>query len=54
MSGVEHIAGRTFHGRKGAVKNAFTYSIDYILLDAEAAVTGPSRFSRNGRNLAAL
>ena len=54
MSGVEHIAGRTFHGRKGAVKNAFTYSIDYILLDAEAAVTGPSLFSRNGRNLAAL
>ena len=54
MSGVDHIAGRTFHGRKGAVKNAFTYSIDYILLDAEAEIPGPSLFSRNRRNVAAL
>lgn len=51
---VEHIAGRTFHGRKGKVENAFRYSVDYVLLDAEAEVSGPALFSRNGRNLTAL
>lgn len=51
---VDHIAGRTFHGREGAVANAFTYGIDYVLLDAEAQVTGPRLFSRNRGNVAAL
>lgn len=54
MSGVDHIAGQTYHGRRGATKNAFRYSIDYVLLDAEAQVAAPSLFSRNGRNLTAL
>jgi uncharacterized protein len=54
VSGVDHIAGQTYHGRRGATKNAFRYSIDYVLLDAEAQVAGPSLFSRNGRNLTAL
>lgn len=54
MSRVEHIAGQTYHGRRGPTKNAFRYSIDYVLLDAEAAVEGPFLFSRNGRNLTAL
>lgn len=54
MSIVEHIAGQTYHGRRGGVKNAFRYSIDYVLLDAEAAVDTPRLFSRNGRNLTAL
>lgn len=31
---VEHIAGHTWHGRKGAVQNGFRYGIDYVLLDA--------------------
>ncbi|MEM6389153.1 MAG: DUF1365 domain-containing protein, partial [Pseudomonadota bacterium] len=35
MQAVEHIPGETFHGRKGAVENAFTYSIDYVLLAPE-------------------
>ena len=52
--GVDHIDGVTFHGRKGAVSNAFRYSIDYVLLDAEAEVRGPRLFSRNGRNVTAL
>jgi len=51
---VDHIEGQTFHGRKGKVKNAFRYSIDYVLLDAEADASGPSLFSRNRRNLSAI
>jgi hypothetical protein len=33
---VDHIAGETFHGRRGAVENAFKYGIDYVMVDAEA------------------
>ena len=51
---VDHIVGYTFHGRKGAIKNAFRYSVDYVLLDAEGPTRGPSLFKRNGRGLAAL
>ena len=54
MSGVEHIAGQTFHGRRGGVQNAFRYSIDYVLMDAEAEVRGPALFSRGGRGLFSL
>lgn len=54
MSGVDHIAGHTFHGRRGAIKNAFRYSIDYVLMDAEAEVTAPRLFSRGGRGVFAL
>jgi len=54
MSPVEHIAGRTFHGRRGAVRNAFTYGIDYVALDAEASVRGPGLFARNGAGLMSL
>lgn len=52
--GIDHISGQTFHGRRGAVANAFRYSIDYVLLDAEAAPSGPWLFGRNVRALAAL
>ncbi|MCX7565601.1 DUF1365 domain-containing protein [Sulfitobacter sp. F26169L] len=51
---VDHIVGQTFHGRKGKIENAFRYSIDYVLLDAEAPVATPSLFSRNGRALTSL
>jgi uncharacterized protein len=54
VGAVEHIAGQTYHGRRGGTKNAFRYSIDYVLLDAEAQVDTPLLFSRNGRNLTAL
>lgn len=53
-SPVEHIAGVTWHGRKGSVQNGFRYSVDYVLLDAEAEVSGPKLFSRGGRNLMSL
>ncbi|MEO0401917.1 MAG: DUF1365 domain-containing protein [Pseudomonadota bacterium] len=51
---VDHIAGVTYHGRKGAIENAFRYSVDYMLLDAEADVQTPRLFARNGRGLMAL
>lgn len=51
---IDHIAGETYHGRRGAIKNAFRYSIDYVLLDADAPVTGPALFRRNGRNVMSL
>ena len=54
MTGVDHIDGLTFHGRKGAVENAFTYSVDYVLLDAEADVRMPRLFSRNKRGFFSL
>ncbi|MFZ3581229.1 DUF1365 domain-containing protein [Loktanella sp. DJP18] len=52
--GIDHIAGQTFHGRKGAVKNAFRYSIDYVICDAEAPLRGPSLFGRNRRGVMSL
>ncbi|MFL4469106.1 DUF1365 domain-containing protein [Tateyamaria armeniaca] len=51
---VDHISGVTYHGRKGEVTNAFRYSVDYMLLDAEATVTTPSLFARNGRGVMGL
>jgi DUF1365 family protein len=54
MSAVEHIAGETFHGRRGGVANAFRYGIDYVLLDPEARGGWPALFGRNARNLTAL
>lgn len=56
MSGdVHHIKGTTFHGRKGAVENAFRYSVDYVLLDAEVpAPSSPGLFGRNRGWLFAL
>ena len=51
---VDHIAGHTFHGRKGAVENAFRYSIDYVLCDAEVPVTTPLLFGRNKAGVSSL
>ena len=51
---VDHIVGQTYHGRKGKVENAFRYSVDYVLMDAEAEVTTPSLFARNGRGVTSL
>lgn len=54
MSSVQHINGETYHGRRGAVKNAFRYSIDYVLLDAEADLQTPRLFARNRAALMSL
>ncbi len=53
MTIVEHIAGQTFHGRKGKVANAFRYRIDYVLLDPDD-VQGPTLFRHNRRGLVSL
>jgi DUF1365 family protein len=54
MSTVEHIAGQTFHGRRGPVNNLFTYAVDYVLFDAEAKLQTPRLLSRDKRNIASL
>ncbi len=53
-SRVDHIDGQTFHGRKGALDNAFTYTVDYVLVDAEAQLRAPFLFSRNRGGLVSL
>jgi DUF1365 family protein len=54
VTGIDHIRGVTFHGRHGAVKNAFRYGVDYLLLDGEGSERGPGLFSRNRANLVSL
>ncbi len=51
---VDHIDGLTFHGRKGALENAFTYTVDYVLVDAEKTVRAPWPFRRNRAGLFSL
>ncbi len=51
---LDHLAGQTFHGRKGAVQNAFSYRVDYVLIDPADPGPLPRLFSRNRRNLTAL
>ncbi|MBC6442288.1 MAG: DUF1365 domain-containing protein [Rhodobacteraceae bacterium] len=50
----EHIRGKTFHSRRGAVDNAFRYGVDYVLVEPEAQQCAPWIFSRNRKNLIAL
>lgn len=50
----QHIPGVTFHGRRGAVENAFRYRVDYVLLDAELGAGGAWPFRRNRRGAVAL
>jgi hypothetical protein len=54
MTGVDHLRGVTFHGRRGGIANAFRYGVDYLLVDPEAETGGPALFSRNARNLTAI
>lgn len=50
----EHLRGHTYHKRLGAKKNAFRYSVDYVLIDPEADAPKPWFFSRNRFNLMSL
>lgn len=59
MSRIDHIKGVTTHTRRGAIRNAFRYSVDFVMLDLEADPKGaggktPLLFSRNRFNLAAV
>lgn len=53
MSAPEHIAGQTVHARRGALKHAFRYGVDYVLIDPESP-RHPRLFSRNHFNLFAV
>jgi uncharacterized protein len=50
----EHIAGVTTHARRGEIRHRFSYAVDYVLIDPEAATTRPRLFSRNRFNLASV
>ena len=49
-----HLRGQTYHGRKGAIANAFRYGIDYVLINPESAARGPWLFSRNRANVTSV
>ncbi len=49
---LEHIQAQTHHARRGSLKNAFTYGVDYVLTDLGTA--GPNLISRNRFNLWSL
>lgn len=51
MTGVDVIAATTFHGRRGANRHGFSYSVDFVLLNAEKISTKPRLFGRNARGL---
>ncbi len=49
---LEHIQAQTHHARRGALKNAFTYGVDYVLTDL--GPVAPRLISRNRFNLWSL
>ncbi len=54
MNRVTHIPAVTWHGRKGAVRNAFSYSVDMVMIDAEGPLAAPLLFARNRRGVMSL
>lgn len=47
---VLHLPARVTHARRGAIRHAFLYRVDYVMLDPGRA-RGPALFSRNRFNL---
>lgn len=47
---IEHIQGQTTHARRGELKNAFSYGVDYVLFGPDA-IEGPWCLSHNRFNL---
>ena len=49
------VSGRTWHGRRGSVRNGFSYRVDYLCLNAEDLwPRGPFGFARNRRALVSI
>lgn len=48
-----HFRAETIHARRGAIRNAFRYGVDYVMIDP-ASSAGPLLFSRNRFNLASV
>ncbi|WP_158965243.1 DUF1365 domain-containing protein [Chachezhania sediminis] len=47
---VEHISGTTWHGRRGAIRNGFSYHVDMLCIDPEDPwPRGPLGYARNRR-----
>lgn len=53
MTGIRHLRGETFHGRKGGPGNRFSYGVDYLLLEPDKD-RGPALFARNRAGLVSL
>lgn len=54
MTGHRHMRGSTTHVRKGSVQNAFTYGVDYLLIDPDETADLPPLFARNSWGLFSL
>ncbi|MDE9449582.1 DUF1365 domain-containing protein [Aliiroseovarius sp. Z3] len=50
---VDHVQAHTLHARRGKLKNAFTYGVDFVLCDLEKDKQ-PALLSRNRVNLWSL
>lgn len=51
---LDHVQGSTFHGRRGAIENAFRYDVDYMLLDEDVSGKDLRLFSHNRPNIMSL
>lgn len=55
MTDIRYISGTTFHSRKGAITNKFSYKVDYLLIDYEShKISLPLLFSFNKRNIMSI
>jgi len=50
----QHISGSTTHARRGDLKNAFRYGVDFVLIEPEKPVATPLLFSRNRFNFTSV
>lgn len=48
---VRHVPAVTWHGRRGGVRHAFSYGVDYVLLEPEAGAAGPALFGLDAPGL---
>ncbi len=51
---LDHIHGTTFHKRHGAIANAFSYGVDYMLVDLDGPVARPFLMSQDKFNLISM
>ncbi len=53
LSWPQHFRAETAHARRGSIRNAFRYGVDYVMIDPASRV-GPLLFSRNRANLTSV